>query len=723
MWILGVSAVLFACPAAAAALPDGRVIELVTPIEINGASPKLAVPAPSGEAVDFQAKPFGDAASGGNTLYQARRATDGWETTALTPANVAQSKVLAQTAPMFFMPNLDTSIFTTEQPFSPSEDKGALSLYDESAQGALTLVSQGSQRGTGLDSATFDGATPDGNEVAFDSAESLVPAATGLEESPYQPDDYLYVRDIPAGSTELVNVNEAGALIDPEGAVLGNGNDLTFGEPSGPGEASMFTYLAADGFGGTTTHAISADGTKVFFESPTPASDEVELTTDRERKIHLYMRKGGKTTVQLDAGGAGVAGARYMGASEDGSRVFFVSDEALPGDEFKDTELYAYDTEDEKLTPISVAPEGSPAVNGAVYGVTAIANDGSRIYYVARGKLATNDNAEGQSAVEGEPNFYVYDTLTGKNTFIAQLGQDEVEPESGHVGWLASYLDVERPAVPTPNGEVLVFVSRRDLTGENANGTAQVYRYDAKSEALTCISCGPTATGSAAIGIAGGGPEGAVGGGSYDPPGQSAPMSSNGERIFFETESGLVPEDENTDSPPSELGSGALTQEVPTNIDVYEWENGHVWLISSGQPGFTKLQGVTPSGNDALFTSSVSITGAAPSGYVSLYDARVDGGFPSAPQNASASCESIESCQGAFGGPPTFPVPGTSTLGDGTSAAPAPAPGQATTSAPHKKKKKKQKHKPKGRRSDGSKGRDKGRKAVSGHKRDGRVKQ
>jgi hypothetical protein len=684
--MLGVVVVSLGCPALAGALPDGRAVELVTPVEASGAGPGSAVPAPDGEAVDFQATPFGDAAGGESTLYQARRSASGWQTTALTPKDVVQAKPLSHTAPMFFTPDLGLSIFATEQPLSGGGGgTGALNLYAQSSQAprALTLLSQGSQVGAGLASATFDAATPDGDFVAFDSAEPLISAATGLQESGYQTDDYLYVRDVAAGSTQLVDVDDEGALLDPEGAVLGNGSDLVAGEPSAPGEASPFTYLPADGAGGTTTHAISADGTKVFFESPTPAADEVELVTHRDRQVHLYMRKDATTTVQLDQGGAGggeeEAGARYLGASEDGSKVFFVSDEALAGDEFKDTELYEYDTQSEKLTAVSVAPQGTPAVDGAVRGVAAIANDGSRVYYVAAGKLASNENQLGQGAEEGQPNLYVYDTATAINTFVAQLAPEDIEgePGSAHAAGLASYLDVERPAVPTPDGEVLVFDSHRDLTGE-ARGAAQVYRYDAASGALDCLSCAPGAAGAASIGVIPVGAGGPIGGGSYDPPGQSAPMSADGERVFFETESSLVGEDENGGAPPIQVGSGESAQQVPQNIDVYEWENGHVHLLSAGRPGLTRLQGVTPSGNDALFTSSVSLTEGAPAGYVSLYDARVAGGFPATPRSESASCESVEGCQGPLGEPAPLAIPGTSTLADVSTPAPA-------TPARHKK--------------------------------------
>ena len=149
-------------------------------------------------------------------------------------------------------------------------------------------------------------------------------------------------------------------------------------------------------------------------------------------------------------------------------------------------------------------------------------------------------------------------------------------------------------------------------------------------------------------------------------------MSATGERVFFETESALAPEDENTGSPPLELGLGESTEEIPSDIDIYEWDNGHVYLVSAGKPGLTRLQGVTPSGNDAFFTSSVSLVGGAPAGSVNLYDARVGGGIAAPTQSSEedTSCDSISACQGTLAEFPKFAIPGTSTLSD-VSAVPA----------------------------------------------------
>jgi hypothetical protein len=649
---LGATLAMLVCASATCALPDGRAYEVVSAGELDGASPGSAVPAISGNAVDFQAEPFGDAATGGQTLYQAERVAGGdWQTRALTPKDVVQPKAFAQTAALFFTPELTQTIFATEQPFAPGDqDEGAIDLYAESPAGTLTWVSQGSEGGTGHDSVTYDGAAPNGDDIAFDTAESLVPPATGLEETGSQTADYLYVRDISTGQTYLVDVDDEGKLLNPEGAILGNGNYIAAG------------YLPADYYG-TTTHAISADGSKIFFESPPPGLTEQRLSTSGGHEVHLYMRKDNSVTVPLDDPEAHEgAGARYMGASANGEFVFFLSDEGLAGNEFKDTELYVYDTESEELESISVAPEGSPSVDGAVDGVTAISNDGSHVYYVARGKLATNVNNIGQEAVEGRFNLYVYDMKTHANTFITQLGEAEVEPSSGRAGRLVSYLDVERPAVPTPNGDVLVFVSDLDLTGQNSKGTSQVYRYDAVAGSLVCISCSPTATGGSSLGIDGEGPGGSIGGGSYDPPGESAPMSETGEQIFFETENTLVPEDQNGDSPPSIFNFGEAQEEIPTDVDVYEWEHGQIYLISAGKPGLTTLQGVTPSGDDVFFDTNVGLSGQGPDDGMRLYDARV-GGVSSIEQGEdTTSCTSNESCRETLEESPAPAMPGSATL-------------------------------------------------------------
>lgn len=689
-------------------LPENRGYELVSPPETNASDPGSAIPALDGETVDFQSEPFGDASSGGQTLYQSQRTAGGWQTRPITPKNVVQSEPFAQTAELFVTPDLSKAIFTTAQPLVPGDqDEGALDLYEQSSDGTLSWITQGSQGGTLPASATFDGATPDGNDVVFDSFDSLVPQATGMEGSARESTEYLYEREVSTGQTHLIDVDNEGNLLNPEGAILGNGNFLTATEPP------VSEFLPANLYG-TTTHAISSDGSKIFFESPAPGAGEYRLGSGREYPTHLYMRKDNSTTVQLDeTETARGEEARYVGASEDGSKVFFISNEALAGDEFKDTELYMYDTESEKLTAISAAPEGAPAVDGAVYGVTAISNDGSHVYYVAKGKLASNESSQHETAVEGEPNLYVYDTATGTNTFVTQLGDREVEPEPDDIGALVSYNDTERPAVPTPNGNVLVFASLLNLTGEDPNETVELYRYEASTEGLICISCSPGSTGSASFG--------SVGGGSYAPAGETAPMTTTGEQIFFDTENSLTPQDTNGSAPPVVVYYGELKLEVPDDVDVYEWNKGKISLISAGVAGDATLQGVTPNASDVLIDTNVQLTKQSTNEYFAVYDARVNGGFPETASTTEIPCDNTESCRGITANP-VFSTPGTATF-----QAEAVTPSEVQSKPPAKKsvkpkkkskpKKKKKKKKSKSKKSSAGKGK----KASTGKAGDRRV--
>jgi hypothetical protein len=683
LMLIVAAAFCLSLPTAQASGSD-RAYELVSPSETNGVVPGYATPAPSGEVVNYEGQPFGDAGTGGENLYQARRTSGGWQSKALTPAGVVPAKPFAQTPPMFFTRELTQTIFLTEQPFAGADkDGGAQDLYQQSS-GALEWISHGSLGGTAPSSATFEGATPDGTHVAFDSSESLVPAATGLEESPYSKIQYLYLRDVATGETQLVNANDEGKLLNTQGAALGNGNYVTTGEPP------VNQFLTADYYG-STIHAISNDGSKIFFESPVPEESETELRrSGSSPTVHLYMRKDNSLTVPLDNTQAEGRGSRFIGASEDGRYVFFISEEGLAGDSFTDNELYVYDTSTEKLTAISAAPEGSPAVDGAVIGVTALANDGSHVYYVAKGVLAANENSHGQKATEGGQNLYIYDTSTGQNKFVTELGTAEAEPEPERTARLDNYLLPEHQAVPTPNGEVLVFLSQRNLTGEDPGGVVDIYRYDNATDQLICISCGPNSTGNSLLGIHAGPGPGGIGGGTYDPPGESSSMSEDGEQIFFETTNTLVPEDRNGNSPPATFGNPPYEIKIPTNGDVYEWSHGTISLISGGRPGYTGLEAVTPSANDVFFGTSVALTSQSTGGYGALYDARVGGGFPNVEATPVGTCEDTEGCRGSSANP-VFPPPSSSYLQNAITPVLATKP--AVKPAVKQKKKRKVKHK------------------------------
>jgi hypothetical protein len=235
----------------------------------------------------------------------------------------------------------------------------------------------------------------------------------------------------------------------------------------------------------------------------------------------------------------------------------------------------------------------------------------------------------------------VYDTGTDTTTFIAPVSDTDADPGAINGPSLVNAADFSRPAVPTPDGSVLVFTSNADLTGDNNSGFEEVYRYVSSTNSLTCVSCvdGVEHRGNADLG-------GTVGG-SYRPPGQSTAITSDGSKVFFDTPDALAPGDVNAATAPT----------VTRSTDVYEWSNGTVSLISSGHgTRASGLSGVTPDGSDVLFQTSDSLVPQdTDGGAVDVYDARVGGGFP-APAGPTPPCED-SGCHGGGTPTPFFPTP------------------------------------------------------------------
>lgn len=547
-WLVAAAALLvlggaLAGPASALTLPDNRAYELVMRYEVDGHEVDLngvlggyGYASRDGNAVDWQA--IGGccgATSAAQETYQSYRRENGWQTKSLTlPSNGEATGIAGlfgeAAMPVFWTPDLQQTIFRNPKtyPAGSIHPNGQNDLILRGPNGELTWVSQG-PAGSGEEEhgAVFDGATPDADRVVFSSPEQLTADATGLE--PFGTDEqYLYLRDVSAGTTTLVDVDEAGTLIGVHGASLGDAGYI-------------FGGLVPANNWGTSTNAISKDGSKLFFEAPLPETTGGSLDTGRS---HLYMRNlSAGTTSALDEPES-EGWARYEGASEDGSLVFFTSNEGLGGTPAV-PELYAFNTtgaaigpvpsmsaisislgndgiqpsttlttealpgeetiavasttgfgeghrvtiEGESLTvkevlgPTEVVlaqalanphPIGASVAQqvGEVLGMSAIANNGARAYFVSDVVLSQNHNSTGSAAVEGEPNLYTYDVRSGVTTYVATLGRFDVnqcEPNcaGGRAFLLVGEPDLSRRAFPTPDGSALVFESTTDLTGDD----------------------------------------------------------------------------------------------------------------------------------------------------------------------------------------------------------------------------------------------------------------
>ena len=107
-------------------------------------------------------------------------------------------------------------------------------------------------------------------------------------------------------------------------------------------------------------------------------------------------------------------------------------------------------------------------------------------------------------------------------------------------------------------------------------------------------------------------------------------------QVFFETREALVPSDTNG------------------QLDVYEYEGGHVHLISSGTSSFeSNLEDVSESGDDVFFRSNQQLVPQDnQEGQIVIYDARVAGGFaePSSPP----PCTTADACRTAVSPQPSI---------------------------------------------------------------------
>jgi hypothetical protein len=178
------------------------------------------------------------------------------------------------------------------------------------------------------------------------------------------------------------------------------------------------------------------------------------------------------------------------------------------------------------------------------------------------------------------------------------------------------------------------------INGQQNGGTGQYYRYDDRDRSLVCASC--PSDGSI--------PRDAVG---RDLNGNGlsngSPVISDGD-FFFVTPTPLVPADQNT-APPG--------QDPSHGVDLYEWRDGRLLLVTDGKTeakggNYPNFSGVSADGRNVFFTQWAALTPDAIDSTRHLYDARVGGGFtfPSAPVPCS-----LEACQGIASPPPSDGTP------------------------------------------------------------------
>jgi hypothetical protein len=350
--------------------------------------------------------------------------------------------------------------------------------------------------------------------------------------------------------------------------------------------------------------------------------------------------------------------AHFQGAAADGSRVFFTTAQQLVnGDTDQTNDLYACDIPSGTPTPVGEANpcDALREVSGATIGADvenayAISPDGSTAYFTAKGVLADNEDALGNTAQAGDRNLYAWRTDSahpdGQTRFLARLTDSGRGPSQ------------EAPQT-TPDGRYLVFLTATPLLPTDTDEAIDVYRYDAESGLLSRVSTRLTGVG---------------GNGEFDvqisslsatPSGQfrarhvNSAISDDGQKVVFSTPEPLSPVD----------GNDAK--------DVYLWTPAGVSLITTGSVGggeALRLNGsgtaaISSSGRDIFFATAGKLVASDGDQSGDVYDARVDGGFTNPPPRCSG-----ESCQPPAPTPPSLRGPGSGQPSSGNPPQPKPCP-------------------------------------------------
>ena len=646
----------------AARLPDCRAYEQVTPPQLE---PYLQTQSSPGNLVGSGIRGMGEAESleasaggerlmfftpygyagrgGGGFFFLASRGAGGWSTEGLVPPQSVTNNEAGCTSAYFplMTPELTNWVLadgygqghreegwsgegvkerycpTDEPELVEGEPRGFqnLFLHDPGTSvedGAWQLIDtpQGAPTGAGISDAWAQGASEDLSRVVFTEAVRLTPGAPAitpalpepLEPKEQQEDRWsddssedLYVWS--GGVVRLVTVLPDGS---PVAGMLANGD--------------VPHYQFGHGGSATWTHAISSDAERVAFEADGNLYVRENPQQSPEQECSSVRAA---CTVQLDApqGGAGSGGGHFQWASSDGARVFFTDERDLVEGANASAgrpDLYEYDFERGEGERLQDVTAGAGAAD--VQGVSGVSEDGAIVYFVADAPLTgAQAGSQGAIAQAGEPNLYV--RREGRTTFIATLVSSDLDDWESPPG--------ETTARVSPDGAFIAFDSLGELTGYDSRGPCvgeeeplkpgpcqEIFLYDAEDNTLSCASCAPS-------GELPGGParilrptrtDGTI---NENAVNSLRRFVSDSGQVFFNTVARLLPGDTNGLS------------------NVYEYEDGQLYLLSPGSTSAnTYFAEASANGEDVFLVTSELL--ADTNGDVSVFDARVNGGFPDA---------------------------------------------------------------------------------------------
>jgi hypothetical protein len=655
-----------------ALLPDCRAYEMVSPLDKNGGEIKvltsfqnfrarLEESSADGNRFAYSSiTAFGDALSAPWTseYIATRKEGEGWSTHAISPRRETTSSTRIPTyikldlQYKLFSGDLSSSwlIHDTEPPLDECAPKGNLNLYRrDNSTGEYEALTTAEPTDIGKDGYELElqGVSADETRAIIRANGKLTPDAA----TSGRPQVYEHVQDPEGGCGELRLLS-----------ILPNG------KASSAAAASLGTFggaLPGESRGSKANHALSADGSRAFWSVV-------------ETALYLRDMEAGKT-VQIAAGSP-----QFWNATPDGSKALYSAGGSL----------YEFDT----AKGLAGEPASTP-VAAAFEGLVATSEDMSRVYFLSSEAIGGEGEAGERNLYLREGGEKIFIATLPDSTIGAYRYQDgSISQYDFGVGGPVSNGNGVRATV---DGSHLAFVSPGELTGydnTDASGDGlrdlEVYLYDAGTDHLACISCNPS----------GSRPEGRLFSNNGSPevrrvsahmaPGQNqffAPrtLSADGNRLFFDSFEALLPRDTNGKGDVYEwqrAGSQSECDEMGAELYVPS-SGGCLSLISSGQsPSDSEFADASPGGSDVFIRTSSSLVSQDP-GQVDVYDARIDGGLPQ-PVGPPAACEG-EACQGPLAAP-NDPTPASSAFEGVGNVGEAPAKKRKKA---HKAKQRKKSHK------------------------------
>ena len=650
---------LLNCPAnkafrvgAAAELPDCRVYEIVSPLEKANADVALGIPRGGNFARAFE---INQSASSGERFaftsltafaepksapflsqYIAERGNEGWRSKSISPPRTEPPIVADQLLNGFQGLSADLCMAWLRHNSVATLVDAAIEKYpnlyrrenctEPAGYEALSTAKPPNRPPDEYFDLLTNGFSADGTHTIFTANDSLTPDAPTLKARElllyeHTPEGLRFVCYLPNGKPS------------PQACAAGTGA----GQEPGGSKSSR-------------RNAISADGSRIFW---TAFSGDTGLGDASGAPGQIYARIEGAQTIKV-SGSKAADPAWYWTAADDGSKVIFeFAAGPLVG------QLYEFDVDSQTATLIAKG----------VSGPLGASEDASRLYFVSQ-----EDLDDGGPASASARNVYLYQAGEGEggsfNFVMALAGQDIGGSDSAPAP--VDEVPYQRAASVSPDGLHMAFASVASPTPggyENLDASSdepvqEIYRYDALQDELACVSCNPT--GARPLGEQIGAGESVLAAARIQ--GWEALLhaprviSGDGNRVFFESLEALVARDTNGAWDVyqwEEAGTGSCAEGGAT---FSEASGGCVDLISAGKsPANSVFLDADLSGEDVFIGTQSSLV-AADYGLNDVYDVRVGGGFPEpvTPQE----CEG-ETCQSPPPPPPEVTPASAATDGPG----------------------------------------------------------